>query len=192
MNHKVWVIKLINSYHLRWNHYRRHPQPQLLPKQLRIIPILPHHCLNYLTHHYYRRLESVRHGHLIALIYTSEKHVLKTSLKISLKLGLMGKEIFFDNRAGEAFEVFHLPLFAWNSKFSKFSKSSNSISPHKMNDINSLNETLIWLFDFELCRSLTIQYFKTKVNDHGPWLCPWVMDHDLWSMTCGSKWTVLK
>ena len=145
----VWVINLINTYHLRWNHYRRNPQPQLLPKQLHIIPILPHHCLNYLTHHYHHHLEGVRHGHLMALIYMKEKHVLTTSLNISLKVGLMGKDILFDIRAGDVFEVFHLPLFAWNSKFSN---SSNSISPHKMNDINSLNETRIWLFD-ELCRS---------------------------------------
>ena len=55
---------------------------------------------------------------------------------------------------------------AWNSKFSK---SSNSISPHKMNDINSLNETRIWLFDFDWCRSWTIQCLRTKVDGNDSW-----------------------
>ena len=107
----------------------------------------------------------------MALIYAIESTFLKTNLSTGISstliMGLIGKDIFFDIREDDAFEVFHLPLFAWNSKFSK---SSNSISPHKINDINSLKETRIWLFDFDWCRSLRIQYFRTKVDGHGPWV----------------------
>ena len=52
----------------------------------------------------------------MVLIYVIESNVLKTKLRTAkspiLIMGLIGKEIFFDIREDDAFEVFHLPVFA--------------------------------------------------------------------------------
>ena len=52
----------------------------------------------------------------IMLDIVIEINVLKTNLSTGISpiliMGLIGKDIFFDIREDDAFEVFHLPLFA--------------------------------------------------------------------------------